>query len=404
MTVDAWGASVAADEGSTIDAWNAAWEDALHFVGDPFAKLADANETDHAFALGSVFCGAYRILGGASPDSDEVVADLQRAISRADTPRDLGHVEALVLLVEGNFTRAALRWDEVSADQRDFAAVRFAHDVYLHVGNVDDRLRSSSRAVDAFGDDVGWSLVLSQHAFSLEEAGQLDEAERAALTALEHDPLDLWALHALAHVYETANDQSAAIDLLRSREATWSTQESLSMHIWWHLTLRLIEGGEFDEVLDIHDRMVPSATTPFRLCDLISMLWRLELAGVDVGDRWDHLADSLVERPERHTSGFLDMHTALVYSRRPHHEAAQGFFANSEVAHGDGTSENSENFRSVVRPLVHAIKTADAQPAVALATLEKLDDQLFRIGGSIAQRDLIPKTRTFLANRMMEST
>jgi len=396
---------LAASSASSVEAWNAAWVDAMHFVGDPFATLADANKTDDAFVLGSVFCGTYRLLGGTPPDAQEVMDDLARAKSRAMTSRERGHVEALNLMVEGNFTAAALQWDEMAKGQPDFAAVRFAHDTYLHVGDASLRLRSSQRAVDQWQEpDHGWSFVASQHAFSLEEAGFYREAEALATTALEHDPLDLWALHALAHIYESTDDQTAAIDLLRGRQATWSTQESLSTHIWWHLALRLIEGREFDEVLDIHDRLVPEATTPFRLCDLISMLWRLELVGVDVGDRWDHLADALVERPERYTSGFLDMHTALVYSRRASHPAAQGFFDGSDTQHENSNSENGVNFRTVVRPLVRAIREADAQPDSSLAALKQIDHQLHRIGGSIAQRDLIPLTQTHLEHRIMETT
>ena len=404
MSVDTWGGPVVAGDPASVDAWNAAWVEALHFVGDPFATLAPAIEGDDAFAMGSVFCGTYRVLGGAPFDAPELVADVERAAARAAAPRERAHADALTLLAAGEFTAAAHRWDEISRASRDFAAVRFAHDVYLHIGNAPDRLESSTRAMEVFDDAPGWNLVASQHAFALEAAGHFDEAEAVAWAALDADPLDLWATHALAHVYESVNDQDAAVDLLRSRESTWSKQDGLAVHIWWHLALRLIAAGDHDEVLAIHDRLVPAAQTPFRLCDLTSLLWRLELAGVDVGDRWAHLADAFAARPERHTCGFLDLHQALVYARQPGHPSGQAFHAGVDALDRRIGSENDDTFRSVVRPLIRAIRLGEVDPASAAAALDRLQPVLHRIGGSNAQRDIIDLTRRHFHPRPDEPT
>lgn len=398
--LDIWGSEVAATDAHSVDAWNDAWDQALHFVDDPFATLAEPNATDEAFAMGSVFCGIYRLLAGARPDSVEVQADINRATARAETESERAHVGALAMFAEGNFTRAALAWDAIASTRRDFAAVRFAHDVYLHVGNTDDRLASSERAAAVFDSGPGWNLVASQLAFSLEEAGQFDRAEAVGWRALEADQRDLWACHALAHVYEhvpsLVDGQDAGLHLLRSRQATWSAQDGLAVHLWWHLALRLIDAGEFDEVLSLHDELVADATTPFRLCDLASMLWRLELRGVDVGSRWAHLAEAYAVRPERHTAGFLDLHMALAFTRSPDHPAAQPFFEGIWSAGDQETSENEEIFRTVVRPLADAIRSSEANPAASGQALASLDPVLHRIGGSNAQRDLVTLTRQAL--------
>ena len=397
MSLDSYGATVAAVKPGSVASWNDAWVEALHFVGDPFATLSDANQNDEDFALGSVFCGTYRLLGGAPFDAPEVLADLTRANQRAQTPRELAHVEALQKLAAGNFTAAANRWDEAATAATDLAAVRFAHDVYLHVGDAESRLRSSSAAFTKWPrNDHGWNFIAGQHSFALEETGQYAEAEVLGWEALEADPLDLWALHSLAHVYESTNNQTAALDLLRSRQATWRLQDSLAVHIWWHLALRLIAGGDLDEALELHDQLVPDATTPFRLCDLASLLWRLELVGLDVGDRWEYLADEFAARPERHTSGFVDLHMALVYARRPKHVEAARFFAGVPISHAAGSSENDDIFRTVVTPLVAAIQHREAAPSQTMRALDQLDAQLHRIGGSIAQRQIVNLTRTAL--------
>lgn len=391
------GAPIAAHSAASADAWHRAWTETVHFIGDPFATLAEANADDDAFVMGSVFCATYRILGGARPGTPELVVDLERANGRGTSRREAQHVEAVNQLALGNFTDAALIWDAVAPG--DFGAGRFAHDTYLHIGEVERRVASSERALAHFETTSTRPFVASQHAFSLEEAGAYAEAESLAWSSLDVDPMELWALHALAHVYESTNDQDAAIDLLESRIETWSLQESLAVHIHWHHALRMIVAGEYQRALALFDELEPDANTPFRLCDVASMLWRLELSGVDVGDRWGVVADRMAGRPERHTSGFLDLHMALAFQRVPSHEAAPTFFHGVAEAHIDDESENGNIFRSVVTPLVEAIRVSDADPVRAGELLAAVADQSHRIGGSIAQRELLTITRSALHSR-----
>ncbi len=377
-----------------MSAWNLAWQQALHFVDDPFVTLASANESDQGFVLGSVFCGAYRVLGGARPDDPELRADFARAQARAASPTDRLHLQALGHMIDGSFTTAARCWDDLAANHRDFAAVRFAHDVYLHVGDEARRLRSSQRAFDSWGrNEPGWSFVAGQYSFALEEAGFYDEAEALGQEALRLDPLDLWARHALAHLYETLDDSDAAFSLLVDDQDVWAAQAGLAVHIWWHLALRMIAVGRYDEALSIHDSQQSVASTPFRMSDLASLLWRLELVGVDVGDRWDTLAERFAERSEWHTSGFLDLHGAFIFTRCPDHPAADRFFAGVAAEHADGVTENDLVFTGIVHPLVSAVRTGSTDPASAVAMLDTVADRTHRIGGSIAQREILDLTR-----------
>lgn len=390
---DIWGEPVAAESSVSVDAWNEAWAQFNMFTGDPFAVLADANRTDTAFAMGSVFCAAYLTLGGSPLDAPELLTNYERAREVAVTDRELGHLAALDHLVVGNFTKAAKQWDAVAAAGHDFAAVRFAHDVYLHVGDAAGRLASSEAAFDRWPRErAGWSYVASQLAFAFEEVRDFEPAERLGREALAEDPQDLWALHALAHLYETLDDSETALDLLYGQKSVWTRQDSLAVHIWWHLALRLIATGALDEALAIHDHQLEVATTPFRMCDLASLLWRLELAGVDVGDRWAVLADRFAPQSGWHTSGFLDLHAAFIYTRCPEHPASRRFFEGVVVSHSASDTENDLIFREVVQPLVAAVRHGDTNPADSADTLTKLAPGLHRIGGSIAQRDVVHLT------------
>lgn len=393
-----------AGSASAVEAWHSAWADTMHFVGDPFATLAEANANDDSFAMGSLFCASYRLLGGVPPDDPAVQLDMERAAARASSPRDRVHLEAVTSLRDGEVIEAALRWDDIAADTVDFAAVRLAHDAYLHVGEVDHRVASGERARDQFSGRGAASFVAGQHAFSMEEAGHYDEAEQLGWQGLEADPLDLWALHALAHVYESTDDQEAAISLLEGRAPTWTAQEGLAVHVHWHHALRLIAGGFTDEALALFDRLVPDAGTPFRISDLSSLLWRLELVGVDVGDRWQLVADRYAPRPERHTVGFLDLHMAFAFTRVPDHPEAASFFNGVAPSHADDPSENGITFREVVVPLVEAIRRSPSEPTAAVELLDSVADRTHRIGGSIAQRDVLAITRAALAQDEQDTT
>ena len=403
MNVDAWGEPVSGSS-TSVACWDRAWATMLHFRGDPMTELEEANLHDPEFVLGSVYNAAYYVLAGTPSDAPQLTTEVERIDQRTDATgeRDQSHVRALRHLLAGDYTRAAEVWDEIAARANDFAAVRIAHDIYLHVGDADRRLRSSLAAADRWqSDDHGYGFVQGQLAFALEEVGQLEQAERVGRAALDLDPQDLWARHALAHVYETTDDQQDALDLLDGPDAVWHDQDALSTHIWWHLALRLIAAGEYQRVLSIHDQELAVATTAFRLCDLASLLWRLELAGVDVADRWSALADRWADIAERHTCGFIDLHASLVFLRESSHRGATPFFAGLEASHRSPVSENARTFSEVVRPLVAAVRShAEGDHAAAAAELDNLAPETHRIGGSNAQRDLITLTRTASAERV----
>jgi len=393
-------APVAANAAASVAAWHEAWADTVHFVGDPFATLADANADDEGFAMGSVYCATYRILGGAQLDAAELLTDLERARRRATSEREVQHLEALNQLASGNFSNAAQIWDAIP--NADFAAVRFAHDAYLHVGEVDRRVASSERAMAHFDDTESRPYVASQYAFALEEAGEYGEAEAMAWSSLDADPMELWALHALAHVYESTDDQDAAVALLEGRADTWTAQDGLAIHIHWHHALRMIVAGEHQRALELFDQVEPEATTPFRLSDVASLLWRLEHAGADVGGRWNIVADRSASRPERHASGFLDLHMALAFQRVPEHDEAATFFAGVAGSHADDPSENGDIFRTIVTPLVEAIRLVGSDPAQSASLIDSVAARSHRIGGSIAQRDLITITRNALDPHILD--
>ena len=139
-------------------------------------------------------------------------------------------------------------------------------------------------------------------------------AEDTARRAIAINEEDGWAVHALAHVLETESRQEEGIAFLEASAPAWSKAHALSVHNGWHLALYLIEQERFDEVLAQYDRFVQPRIAGDSLLDLVdasALLWRLELAGADVGSRWGDLARQWMTHVDDHVLVFNDLHIAL---------------------------------------------------------------------------------------------
>ena len=392
---DAYGCDVTANSHDTVALWNAALADYLDFSGTPVQHVQEIADT--SFVLGPVFCAAMKLLSGHDPNGASVRRNVaaMRAASPTATPAEQRHAHAIEHMLVGEFSQAALVWDTILSDNpNDMLAHKCAHETWFLVGKTDAMLASSRRAIAALTvDDPCFAVAAAQHGFALEETGAYAEAESWGRLALDMRPTDCWALHCLAHVYETQNRHRDAMDLLETRKSTWRKQNLLDAHIWWHLALRQIEIRAYDDALAIFDRHLQDVdpSNRFRLTDGTSLLWRLELAGVDVGDRWRAMADKWSQNASLHTVAFLDLHAAMAFARCPDSVAAETFHASLRAGLDGQISENADIFKEVVLPILDIIATLPHSPAAADKLREVLP-RLHRIGGSVVQREIFERS------------
>ncbi len=369
----------------------------LGFRGDPMAMVSEIS--DPFFVEAPVFTATMRLLGGINARDPRIVADLRLAEQAAEaSPSNEAvqcHLDALRYMARSEVSQAARVWDTASAIRpSDVLAIKCSHEAYFLVGDSAGMLRSAEAAIQRVRpDDPVFHVIAGQLSFALEETGRLDEAEGWGRLALESQPDDLWALHALAHVYETANRHIESMRLLTGYQPTWSEQSLLSVHIWWHLALRLLEAGNHGEVLQLFDTKM--ADTPsdshFRLTDGTSILWRLELKGIDVGDRWRSVAQSWAPSADTLSNAFLCLHAALAFSRSRDETVGLRFLeAVGDSPFPEG-SELDGIHREVTVPLVTALLT-QPRSAAAANVIAGLAADLSRIGGSIAQREVVEQT------------
>jgi tetratricopeptide (TPR) repeat protein len=152
-------------------------------------------------------------------------------------------------------------------------------------------------------------------AFGFEECNQFERAEEAALGALSIDARDGWSIHAEAHVLEMQNRYEEGQQFMRERAGDWAPDNGFVYHNWWHLALFHMEQEDFAGALQLYDEQIlpGDSEVSLQMLDASSLLWRLSLQDVDVGERWHKIAD-LWARKIPHENGyyaFNDMHAII---------------------------------------------------------------------------------------------
>ena len=316
----------------------------------------------------------------------------QSAAERGATDRERRHLDALDAWIRGEFEQAAAHFEAILAEHpRDIVALKLAHYLHFYLGDNENHRDSIGRVLHAWDDTVdGYGYVLGMHAFALEESGAYDEAERAGRAAVERNPADLWAVHAVAHVMEMQDRCSEGIAWVRESEPRLGECNNFGYHLWWHLALFHLEVQDVESVLRLYDeRMrVELSDEYLDICNATSMLWRLEERGIDVGDRWNELAQRCEARTGDHQMVFPDVHYMLALAAGGRDAAVERMLDSMRAfAEGTGTQQVVTRTAGVAlgRAIAHWYRGEYADVVDVLAPVRY---HVSLIGGSHAQRDL----------------
>ncbi|MCY1226817.1 hypothetical protein D9M68_43640 [compost metagenome] len=368
------------------------------YYGDPLAAIDTALAADPGFAMGHALRAALMVTSGdgtAEPMLRQSVEAGEALHTRAND-RERRHIAAARAWLDGEFERSVRLYGDIVIDYpRDLLAIQTAHLEDFLLGQssmLRDRVAQALPHWDA--GMPGYGYLLGMHAFGLEETQLYGRAEESGRRALELNPRDPWAVHAVAHVMEMQGRLADGIAWLDGRRDDWSDDNMLAVHNWWHLALFQLEDGRTDEVLALYDRYIkrPAPAIALDLVDASALLWRLHLRGVDVGRRWQPVADDWLGRGAAGYYAFNDVH-AVMASLGAHRPAAadQVRAALERAALGNGT--NAMMSRDVGLPVADALVAfdqGDYTTAIDLLTPVRLIAH--RFGGSHAQRDVISLT------------
>jgi tetratricopeptide (TPR) repeat protein len=365
---------------------------------DPLAAIQAAVAADPGFAMGHCLRAGLMIMA-----TDRMVLPLLaesieavEALGRRANDRERAHAAAARRWLHGDFAGAVRRYGDILLDYpRDLLALQVAHIGDFYNGSSTMLRDRVAQVLPQWGSGVpGHSYVLGMYAFGLEETSLYSRAEDIGRRALEINPVDAWAVHAVAHVMEMQGRLRDGIDFLTSRELDWAENNGLAFHNWWHLALFHLDAGNVAQVLDLFDRRIRPAPSqvPLEMIDAAAMLWRLELRGIDVGARWQEIANCWEPFVEHAYYAFNDVHAVMAFVGAKRLDLAERALTAMEQKIS-GTDTNAMMTRDVGLPLAHALVSFGAGDyAEAAKRLLAIRTIANRFGGSHAQRDLIHLT------------
>ncbi len=389
MRHDAYGLPLSTDAVAGVDAYDHAVDGLLSWDARALDRFRAATALDPGLAVAHAGAAVCLFLEERFAEA-QAVGKTARAAAASQTDRERRHVEGLALLVEGKGNDAASVMREHLADYpRDLLVFQRLYFVWFWQGKFPEML--------ALGDSLtryypGNSFMLGLHAFALEQAGRCDEAVRMAIVANQKNPRDAWAIHALAHaLYEMAAFDTG-ITRLPGAIVPCTHLGWFKNHLRWHLALMHLGRGEYEVASDMGRTVFEGepSSIPGDLHDSISLLWRLELLGRDVSERWKPFARIAGERLDRQALLFHAAHLAMAL-------AASGDWATAERQLGmlreRGARERTGLARDVVVPLVEGIHAfAGRDYRRAIERIEPLTPRIVELGGSRAQRDVFHDT------------
>ncbi len=209
--------------------------------------------------------------------------------------------------------------------------------------------------------------------------------------AVELDPEDLWAVHAVTHVFEMQGRLAEGLAWLDYPADAWDDRNPFKGHLWWHRALFLLERGDHDEALALYDRSIRPDPSGFYLDvqNASALLARLEFLGVDVGARWSELAEQLETRLDDHVLAFTDASAMMAWAADGRAAAAGEFRASLEAFAATPGNTAAATMAPVTVPVCEAILAhgrGDCGRAVEL--LLPLRHAFIALGASHAQRDV----------------
>jgi tetratricopeptide (TPR) repeat protein len=370
----------------------------LLVLRNPVPQLDRALALEPGFVSAQALRGLLGILGTEKsqlPGALEALAAGRKALAGA-SERERLHLEAIDAWGGGRFADACATWERILLEEpRDALAMYAAHQGDFFLGQsseLRDRVARRLPLLERHSRLAGYYHGMLS--FGLEETGLYAQAAEAGVRAVESDPRDSWAVHAVAHVYEMTNRLREGELWLLDRVPDWTEDNFFAVHNWWHLALYYFDAERWEDALRLYDTSIRGGESAVVLdmIDASGLLWRLNLHGVDVGSRWDPIADRWQALIDDAWYAFNDIHAAIALAGAGRTEALDRLDA-ALVRAAESQTDNGEMARRVGIPVVRAIRAytaGDYRTAVDL--LLPVRTVAARGGGSNAQRDLISLT------------
>ncbi len=392
MLTDSQELAVTTDSLETVSAINEFFEQLLS-VGNEAQVILKAVEASSTCAIANAHAAAFYLFSGTSDAVTQATQYLnvaQAHLKRTNEREEL-YIAGIDAWLKRDIQSAIADHEAIlEAFPRDLVSLHICQYHYRNSGDSQGMLRIAEKVFPANRDSP---YMYGMLAFGLEECHKLSAAEEAGRRATQMKRDNRWAHHAVAHVLETQGRLSEGIAWMESVCDTWeNSNPAFYSHLWWHTALYHLDAEDISKVLEIYDTRIwgrARKDNAREQINAISLLLRLELRGVDVGDRFLEVADYLQPRLHEHTLGFTDLHYIYALVRGGKDDWAAEMLESMQVYTQTALPYIQSTWLEVVLP------AARGMIAHAQGNMQKVIDELGSVlprlqetGGSHAQRDL----------------
>uniref|UniRef100_A0A8C8M567 Tetratricopeptide repeat protein 38 n=1 Tax=Oncorhynchus tshawytscha TaxID=74940 RepID=A0A8C8M567_ONCTS len=335
--------------------------------------MSAVKSADPDFVMGHVISTGMELVGTGSSVllNERLASAVKRTVELGQIQQDITtrerlHVRAMEHFSKGNFPKACDVWEEILVEHpTDLLALKFAHDGFFYLGAQIQMRDSVARVLPHWKPHMPlYSYLKGLYSFGLLETHFYDQAEKIAKEGLALTPEDAWCVHSVAHVYEMKAEVEKGLKFMESTEKDWAVSR---------------RGRASGAMLDT--------------VDACSLLYRLEMEGVCVKDRWRELQQLTEPHTDDHVLLFNDLH--FLMSSLGAKESG-GAAQSQRLLEGLRERANvpEENYQhllagSVGLPMCQALLEYDqGNYSRAVELLQPIRYRMMEIGGSDAQRDV----------------
>lgn len=383
--VDLYGLALTGGE-QAVAAYNRGVGDVLRLRRGSVEAIASSITHDPTFALGHA---ALALLGHELCAQVDIQARMRDATLHAgrSTERERSHVYAVVQHISGDST-SLVRHLATYPNDALLLSTAVPTIAFAGVTTVPhEAWEIVERAIPAYGDDW-WFLGLL--AFVRQEQRRFDEAMDLSCRSLDAEPGAGHSAHARAHAHYETGDHAPGLAWMDQWLARDGADIDSISHFWWHAALHELSMGDLAVRRRYDVQLRPEVAFGCRaLVDTGSLLWRWRLSpgAYDVPDMSVVAAVTDDEALHCPDTPFLAMHSAVALLALGD---VDGLLRLQERARRHANRAHAE----VVTPLAGALASmAAGQAAKAAGELALLEAQIWRLGGSDAQREVVEETR-----------
>ena len=355
--------------------------------------MQTAIEFDAGFALAHIALGRALQIGGkgaAAKESAHAAMSLCAAVSE----RERSHVHALAAVVQGHPDALALVQRHIRAFPKDALVLAPAVAVFGLIG--------LSGRQDRNAELFDWMEYLAPHyandwwfgawfGFLHTETGRFAQGRTIVERAFAANPRNANAAHALAHVYYEAGGAQAGRDFLSGWLRRYSTGAPLHCHLSWHQALFEFEAGYPERAWDLFASAIrPGAALqapPINaMTDSASLLWRAALWGQQPSTAmWQETSAYAQTHFSKGGVDFVDVHAAMAAVGASDAAALAAIETRLKT-----TPASSGDLLLLLTRALSAYGRAEWHEVINM--LGPCADELVRVGGSGAQRDVFEHT------------